>query len=443
MPGRKSASKRGGYQPPAKPAPVSGPGALSKRTDGGPADRQPVRPMPGGGAGGNYGDRKASTELEQGAPMAAAPASTGVPPQGGPPMAQSAGDPFGPTRRPDEPVTAGANSARAAPRTRTQNLRDMLGQWYSDTGYPDLLDVSKSSTPAPGRADMGDTPRLIPSRAADDRHVERARGAPVAPRRRTWPGERRATRSTGGGSRVARRGCRRRSPPSSRSRASTWTARSSRSWRRPARSRRASTDGDRSARSCAPPARCSAPAAGSLTVRSARSTRRRDRREAGRAWRSHWLRSPAGRKARARSGTSPHGSPAVCRWERRPPASRRLPGYRCRTGRSDRGVVGGAALAGAALGARAGSQIEGKGKWEPQSTGAVALQQFLHGDRVELGSGFLPHPGKSIRDDARATPGRDDQRPRGHPRPAARHRVWCSRARSRTTCCPASSTPPR
>jgi hypothetical protein len=141
MPGRKSASKRGGYQPPAKPAPVSGPGALSKRTDGGPADRQPVRPMPGGGAGGNYGDRKASTELEQGAPMAAAPSSPAVPPQGGPPVAQSAADPFGPTRRPDEPVTSGAMLGPGRTPNANQNLRDMLGQWYSDTGYPDLLDM--------------------------------------------------------------------------------------------------------------------------------------------------------------------------------------------------------------------------------------------------------------------------------------------------------------
>jgi hypothetical protein len=36
-------SPRGGYQSPSNPAPASGPGALSKRTDGGPADKQANR----------------------------------------------------------------------------------------------------------------------------------------------------------------------------------------------------------------------------------------------------------------------------------------------------------------------------------------------------------------------------------------------------------------
>ncbi len=86
---------------PNQPAPVSGPGAMSKRTDGGPADSQPIRDVPGG----NYGDRKEMEQIQKGAPMAAAPAPGG---SGGPMPAPSApGGLFEPTARPDEPITSG------------------------------------------------------------------------------------------------------------------------------------------------------------------------------------------------------------------------------------------------------------------------------------------------------------------------------------------------
>ncbi len=98
-------SGRGGNDTtPAKPAAVSGPGALSRRTDGGPS--QPIRPIPGG----TYGDRQASVEQQQAAPMAA---SNGPPP-GPPPGAMAStggpvsGDPFGPTERPNESLMTGA-----------------------------------------------------------------------------------------------------------------------------------------------------------------------------------------------------------------------------------------------------------------------------------------------------------------------------------------------
>lgn len=80
----------GGYQAPANPAPVSGPGQLSQRTDGGPG--QPVRSLPDAG----YGESKAFVDQQQGAPLAQAPGLPTVVPLDAP------------TGRPGEPVTAGA-----------------------------------------------------------------------------------------------------------------------------------------------------------------------------------------------------------------------------------------------------------------------------------------------------------------------------------------------
>lgn len=84
-------AEHGGYRQPANPAPVSGPGKLSKRTDGGPADaKQPVRWV----SGLPYGEGKEMMDLQGSAPMdAAAPTSR---------IAFDA-----PTERPHEPVTAG------------------------------------------------------------------------------------------------------------------------------------------------------------------------------------------------------------------------------------------------------------------------------------------------------------------------------------------------
>lgn len=97
---------RGGYRKPDKPAPVSGPGALSQRTDGGPGDPQPIRLA----SGGKYGDRKASQAQQSAAPMAGGsplpqPAAGGGAPSPVSPPAPI--DAFAPTARPDEPITAG------------------------------------------------------------------------------------------------------------------------------------------------------------------------------------------------------------------------------------------------------------------------------------------------------------------------------------------------
>jgi hypothetical protein len=84
---------KGGYQKPSRPAPVSGPGALSRRTDGGGAG-QPQQRL----ANAAYGEQKAFGEIQSGAPMAQAERQ---------PMPQVT--PLSaPTSRPEEPVTAGA-----------------------------------------------------------------------------------------------------------------------------------------------------------------------------------------------------------------------------------------------------------------------------------------------------------------------------------------------
>ena len=95
---------RGGKNFPKKPAAVSGPGATSQRTDGGPGSKgQPLRTPTGGG----YGEAKGLEEQQRGAPLAAA--TGGVPAAGGPPaLGPPSGDVFGPSVRPGEAGTSGA-----------------------------------------------------------------------------------------------------------------------------------------------------------------------------------------------------------------------------------------------------------------------------------------------------------------------------------------------
>lgn len=83
--------QHGGYRRPAEPAAVSGPGALSARTDGG-ATSQPQMVA----SGGAYGDRQEMESIQAGADMAQAP---------GTPRPPALTDPTG---NPEEPITAGA-----------------------------------------------------------------------------------------------------------------------------------------------------------------------------------------------------------------------------------------------------------------------------------------------------------------------------------------------
>lgn len=95
----------GGNRTPNNPAPVSGPGQLSQRTDGGPQQVQAdMTGMP-------YGENAEFNTTQSAAPMSASPSATS-PRREARKATQSASAPsiplFSPTQRPDEPVTAGA-----------------------------------------------------------------------------------------------------------------------------------------------------------------------------------------------------------------------------------------------------------------------------------------------------------------------------------------------
>lgn len=96
----------GGYHPPANPAPVSGPGALSRRTDGGPAQVLSAAPdQPYGDAGQELNDQRTQPMGGQAPlpPMPNVPSSA----QGFQMPAYQGGDFGAPSNRPGEPVTAG------------------------------------------------------------------------------------------------------------------------------------------------------------------------------------------------------------------------------------------------------------------------------------------------------------------------------------------------
>lgn len=96
------ANGHGGSRVPSNPAPVSGPGALSQRTDG-----QAARYM----SGGQYGEGQEMMELQTSAPMSEQSSPAPRARSGGraaPAPQQSITPLFAPTERPDEPITAGA-----------------------------------------------------------------------------------------------------------------------------------------------------------------------------------------------------------------------------------------------------------------------------------------------------------------------------------------------
>lgn len=85
------------YTQPANPAPVSGPGALSQRTDGGAVEgmTQPAQAY----TGGTYGSNKSTMDQQTSASLAGNPS----------PMPQMDFSLTAPTAYPDEPLSAGAN----------------------------------------------------------------------------------------------------------------------------------------------------------------------------------------------------------------------------------------------------------------------------------------------------------------------------------------------
>lgn len=125
---------RGGYRRPANPAPVSGPGALSRRTDG----KQPVMNM----TGGKYGENKQLNEIQASAPMPQA--SIPKPPPAAAPRQQKKVTPlFAPTERPGEPVTAGmpfgaGQNSLPSVNVSPPTLRDTLLKAMQRTNDPDL-----------------------------------------------------------------------------------------------------------------------------------------------------------------------------------------------------------------------------------------------------------------------------------------------------------------
>ena len=98
----KMAEAHGGYRQPSSPAPVSGPGALSKRTDGGAIDgkqkpaTQGAKYMPGL----PYGQGGQNMTDQQSAPLA----GNTIPSMPTPLVPLSA-----PSQRPNEPVTTGVD----------------------------------------------------------------------------------------------------------------------------------------------------------------------------------------------------------------------------------------------------------------------------------------------------------------------------------------------
>lgn len=91
-------AQQGGYRKPENPAPMSGPGALSQRTDGGPAQgAKYISGLP-------YGQGQATYDQQTAAPMAAASPMPSAPAAA--PM-QMPTPLMAPTGRPNEPITSG------------------------------------------------------------------------------------------------------------------------------------------------------------------------------------------------------------------------------------------------------------------------------------------------------------------------------------------------
>ena len=127
------AEQHGGARTPRNPAPVSGPGQLSRRTDGGP--QQTTVPMTGMA----YGENADFNDMQSAAPMAAAPSVSNTRTRNTSPTGQrAAATPlFSPSQRPEEPVTAGAPFGPGAgptmPEAQPQDAdMQMLKQYLPD-----------------------------------------------------------------------------------------------------------------------------------------------------------------------------------------------------------------------------------------------------------------------------------------------------------------------
>ena len=132
------AEGHGGMRRPSNPAPVSGPGAMSRRTDG-----QGARYI----AGGEYGEGQEMMDLQTSAPMSKAPAAP-RPRTGRQVVSEEMAPPtplFAPTERPDEPITAGAPFGPGPGPTQSsqpaQTVAESIAKFlpYDDTGTIERL----------------------------------------------------------------------------------------------------------------------------------------------------------------------------------------------------------------------------------------------------------------------------------------------------------------
>jgi hypothetical protein len=122
-------ANNGGYRRPSNPSAVSGPGALSQRTDGGPGAKAAAVKLPNAG----YGEQKDFQAIQSGAPIQ----KGGVPVPKGTVGEASAPLPpplDAPTARPGEPVTSGA-SAGAGVGTDALGLFDPTQLAAADLQY--------------------------------------------------------------------------------------------------------------------------------------------------------------------------------------------------------------------------------------------------------------------------------------------------------------------
>lgn len=135
------ANGHGGYRKPNNPAPASGPGSLSRRTDGGP--QQNVASLPDA----KYGEGKAFDEIQRGAPMAAA-GQVDAMGGGGEVAAVAPPTPFTqPTERPEQPISWGASfgPGPGPSRVRAGRLSDTLARLMDNDpsgGLQDLYEIA-------------------------------------------------------------------------------------------------------------------------------------------------------------------------------------------------------------------------------------------------------------------------------------------------------------
>lgn len=147
---------RGGYQRPTSPAPVSGPGALAQRTDGGPGSTQGAKYI----SGLPYGEGQQMVNTQASAPMESSPAVPSPTPtqisQAGQSQQQAspnAGAPvditplYAPSMMPDQPVTHGAD-AGPGPGVASLNLQSQDMTNYQDAKSM-LTSLAKNPSASP------------------------------------------------------------------------------------------------------------------------------------------------------------------------------------------------------------------------------------------------------------------------------------------------------